>query len=79
MGVDPRGLRGHGEQSGDPEADPSWDGVLVEPEADPRHDDQHATGNIDGDKVVGELTLEDELNLQAAVFTWKKDREEKHH
>ena len=40
----------------------------VEPEVDPGHDDEHAAGHIDGDEVVGELPLEDQLNLQATVL-----------
>ena len=39
--------------------------------AHPRHNDQHTAGDVDGDQVVGELTLEYKLNLQAAVFSWK--------
>ena len=34
----------------------------------PRHNDEHAAGDVDGDQVVGELALEYKLNLQAAVF-----------
>ncbi len=48
-GVDARRLGGHGEESGDAEGHAGGDGVLVEPEADPRHDDQHAAGNVDLD------------------------------
>ena len=47
---------------------PGRNGVLVQPEGDPGHDDQHAAGHVDGDQVVGELTLEDQLHLQAAVL-----------
>ena len=69
LSVDAGSLGGHGEQGGDPERDSSRDRVLVEPEADPRDDDEHAAGDVDGDQVVGELPLEDQLHLQAAVFT----------
>lgn len=67
--VDARRLRGHGEERGDAERHARRDGVLVEPEAHPRHDDQHAAGHVDRDQVVRELPLEDELHLEAAVFS----------
>ncbi len=69
--VDARRLRGHGEECGDAERDPRRDGVLVEPEGDPGDDDQHAARHVDGDQVVGELALEDQLHLQAAVLSCK--------
>jgi hypothetical protein len=40
----------------------------VNPEAEPRHNDEHAGGNIDGEQVVGELSLQGQLHLQAAVL-----------
>ena len=63
LGGDTRGLGGHGEQRGHPQGHPGGDGVLVQPEADPGHDDQHAARDVDGDQVVGELPLEDQLHL----------------
>ena len=36
---------------------------LVQPEADPRDDDEHAAWHVDGDQVVRKLALEDKLNL----------------
>ena len=69
LGRDARCLGGHGEQGGHPQAHPGGDGVLVQPEADPGHDHQHAARDVDGDQVVGELPLEDQLHLEAAVFT----------
>ena len=62
-------LCGHGQQSGHPQGHPGGHSVGVQPEADPGHDHQHAARHVDGDQVVGELPLEDELHLQAAVFT----------
>ena len=44
-------------------------GYLVEPEADPGDDDEHAAGHVDGDQVVGELALENQLNFQTTVFS----------
>ena len=52
-----------------PQRHAGGDGVLVQPEADPGHNHQHAARHVDGDQVVRELPLEDELHLQAAVFT----------
>lgn len=48
---------------------PSWDGSLIQPEGHPRDDDQHAAWNVDLDKVVTELSLEKQVNLEATVFT----------
>ena len=42
--------------------------MLVQPEGDPGDDDQHAAGDVDGDEIVGELSLEDELHLETAVL-----------
>ena len=61
-------LCGHGEQGGDAEGDPGGDSVGVQPEADPGDDDEHAAGHVDRDQVVGELPLEDQLHLEAAVL-----------
>ena len=56
-------LGGHGEQRGHPQGHPGGHRVGVQPEADPGHDDQHAARDVDGDQVVGELPLEDQLHL----------------
>ena len=37
----------------------------------PRYDDKHASGDVDGDHVVRELPLEDQIDGQAAVLTCK--------
>ena len=53
---------------------PSTDGFCGDNEYDrahPRHNDQHAAGDVDCDQVVRELPLEYKLNLQTAVFPWK--------
>ena len=41
--------------------------MVVQPEADPGHYDQHAGGDVDGEEVVGELPLEHQDHLEAAV------------
>lgn len=54
------------------ERNASWNGSLVQPEGHPRHDYQHATRNIDLDKVVRELALEQKVYFEATVFPCKK-------
>ena len=34
----------------------------------PRDDDEHTAGHIDGEKVIGELSLEGQIHRQAAVL-----------
>ncbi len=75
LSVDARRLGGHGEEGGDAERDASRDGVLVQPEGHPGDDDQHAARHVDGDQVVRELALEDELHLQAAVLACGRGRQ----
>ena len=48
--------------------------MRVEPETDPGDDDQHAAGHVDGDEIVGELSLEDQVDRETAVFAWKMDQ-----
>ena len=38
----------------------------------PGNDDEHTAGHIDGEKVIGELSLEGEVHCQAAVLPWIK-------
>ncbi len=40
----------------------------IEPEVDPRDNDQHAARDVDGNEVVGELSLEHQVHCQAAVL-----------
>ena len=42
---------------------------LIDPEADPRQYDEHATGNVDLDEVVVEFPLERQVHPQAAVLS----------
>ena len=35
---------------------------------DPRNDDQHASRYVNGDEIVGELPLENQVDGKAAVF-----------
>ena len=52
------------------ETPPGRDGVLVQPEADPGDDDEHAAGDVDRQQVVGELPLKGEVHGEAAVLAW---------
>jgi hypothetical protein len=76
-GVDAGRLGGHGEEGGDAEGDPGRHCALVQPEADPRHDDQHAAGDVDLDQVVRELPLEQQVHLQATVLACARARKTK--
>ena len=40
---------------------------VIEPEGEPRHDDNHEAGNVDGDDVEGELPGEDQVHPETAV------------
>jgi hypothetical protein len=44
----------------------------INPEAEPGYNDQHAGGDIDGEQVVGELSLQGQLHLQATVLSYKR-------
>ena len=48
---------------------PGRHGVRIQPEADPGHDDQHATGYVDSQQIVRELALERQVHSQTTVFT----------
>ena len=39
-------------------------------ETDPRHNDEHAARDVDGDEVIRELPLEHQVHGQAAVLSW---------
>ena len=41
----------------------------VNPEGEPRYDDKHTSGDVDGEHVVGKLPLQGQLHQQAAVFS----------
>ena len=44
----------------------------VQPKGNPGHDHKHATGDVDGEQVVGKLTLERQVHRQATVGAWKE-------
>ena len=67
-------LCGHGEQRGDAQRHAGRHRLGVQPEVDPGHDDEHAGGHVDGEEVVGELPLEHQHHLEAAVLPRVGDR-----
>lgn len=64
-------LRGHSEKGCHAKRDSGGDGIRVQPEADPRHDHEHAAGNVDGEEIVRKLALECQVDGEAAVLAWK--------
>lgn len=66
-----RGLRAHGEESRHAEDDSGSHGVSVQPEADPRDDHDERGRQVRLHQVVGQVALEVEHCLQAAVVPWK--------
>ena len=46
-----------------------WEYLGVNPEGEPRYDDKHTSGDVDGEHVVGKLPLQGQLHQQAAVFS----------
>ena len=42
---------------------------LIILKTDPGYNDKHAARDVDGDEVVGELTLEHQVHRQAAVLS----------
>ena len=67
-GVYTRVLSGHREQTGHAEQHSGRRAVRVDPEGDPRDDDQHTAGHVDQNEIVGELALEYEIDVDAAVL-----------
>ena len=41
---------------------------VINPEWEPGHDDDHQSGEVDGDDVVADLPGEEKVHLQAAVL-----------
>ena len=41
---------------------------MINPEWEPGHDDDHQSGEVDGDDVVADLPGEQKVHLQAAVL-----------
>ena len=66
--VDGGRLGGHGQEGGHAQRHPRGHGLGVQPEVDPGDDDEHAAGHVDGDEVVGELPLEDQVHRETAVL-----------
>ncbi len=62
-------LRGEREQAGDTQGDSGWHGLRLDPERDPRHDDDKASWHISVEKVVAEATLEHEHHFQTGELS----------
>ena len=69
--VDGGRLRGHGKEGCHTERDSGGDGIGIEPEADPRHDHEHAAGDVDGEQVVGKLAFECQVDSETTVLACK--------
>lgn len=67
-----RALGGHGEHSGDAQAHTGGCSIHVDPEGNPREDDNEQAGNVHLDQVVAHLSLQVEPGLNAGEFTCKK-------
>ena len=61
-------LSWHGEESRHAERNSGGDGVWIKPEANPWHDDEHAARDVDGEQVIGKLTLKCQVDGEAAVL-----------
>ena len=61
-------LGGHGEEGRHSQRHSGRYGLGVQPEVDPGDDDEHTAGDVDGDQVVGELSLEHQVHRQTAVL-----------
>ena len=47
-------------------------GFVIEPEWHPGDHDDHEGRDVDGDDVIGQLTLERHVDRQTTVIAWKK-------
>ena len=56
------------------DGDPGWGGLDVDPEGDPRKDDDQHAWNVDLDQEESEVTLQGKQNLDAWKSTWKDGR-----
>ena len=65
-------LGGHGEHSGDAQAHTGGGSIHVDPEGDPREDDNEQAGDVHLDQVVAHLSLQVEPGLDAGEFACRK-------
>lgn len=64
-------LCGEREQRSDTERDPGRHSFRLDPEGDPRHDDDEASRDVGVEEVVAQASLEGEHNLQAGEVSWR--------
>ena len=69
-------LRGECEETGDPQGDPGGNGLGLDPERDPGHDDNQTSGDVGVEQVVAETPLEHEDHLETGELAWKQDGED---
>jgi len=72
--------RGHREHGGDAESDAGRRGVAVQPEGDPREDDDQTRRHVDVDDVVAETAHEVEVAVETRVAACERmaDKISKH-
>ena len=67
-----RALSCHGEHSGDAQAHAGRGSIHVDPEGDPREDDNEQAGDVHLDQVVAHLSLQVEPGLDAGKLACGK-------
>ena len=63
-------MRGHCEHSGHAQSHPGGGGPSIEPEADPRYDDDQTGGYVDLNQVVAHGTNKLNLAGQTRIVAW---------
>jgi len=59
----------HSEECGHSKGHSCRNGILIEPEGDPRYNDQHTAGDVDLDQVVAKFSLEEQVHLETTVLS----------
>ena len=65
---------GHGQEGGDPQCDPGRNCLVVDPEGEPRDEDDHGGWHVDCQDEEGELPGEQVLvrSYKEAPGTWQR-------
>lgn len=71
VGIDSGSLGCHGQEGGHSQGHPGRDTVLVQPEGDPRHGDQHERWNVQLQQIVGELPFEFDDGSETGIGSWR--------
>jgi len=64
-------LRGESEQRRDAQSDPGRNRFRLDPERDPRHDDDQTRGDVRVEQVVAQPPLQREVHLQTREVSCK--------